>query len=47
MIYATKANELTCAANEKVIAQGNVQPAAWNIGKILEIVRKGQQAAQR
>ena len=26
---------MTCVANASVIAQGNVQPHAWNIGKIL------------
>lgn len=26
----------TCVANEKVIDQGNVQPAAWNMGRILK-----------
>lgn len=25
----------TCVAKEKVIDQGNVQPAAWNMGRIL------------
>jgi hypothetical protein len=25
----------TCVANEKVFDQGNVQPAAWNMGRVL------------
>jgi hypothetical protein len=33
--YRRGDEERTCVANEKVIDQGKVQPAAWNMGRTL------------
>lgn len=33
--YGHKRERATCVANENTLDQGNVHPAAWNMGKIL------------